>query len=94
MLEPLTIYVVDRIPMHSVSGEQEMADMETIDVSHDSVVVLKHHGSYMQQNRDYQVRNAFNGGVADKAKYAQSYQVRRQARMRYCECCCWRNAGH
>ena len=68
--------------------------METIDVSHDSVVVLKHHGSYMQQNRDYQVRNAFNGGVADKAKYAQSYQVRRQARMRYCECCCWRNAGH
>ena len=94
MLEPPTIYVVDPTPMHSVAGEQEMADMETIDVSHDSVVVLKHHGSYMQQNRDYQVRNAFNGGVADKAKYAQSYQVRRQARMRFCECCCRRNAGH
>ena len=53
-----------------------MADLETIDISGDSVVVLKHHGSYMQQNRDFQVRNAFNGGQADKVKYAQSYQVR------------------
>jgi hypothetical protein len=41
--------------------------METIDISGDSVVVLKHHGSYMQQNRDLQ--------RTDKAGYAQSYQV-------------------
>jgi hypothetical protein len=41
--------------------------METIDISDDSVVVLKHHGSYMQQNRDLQ--------RTDKAGYAASYQV-------------------
>lgn len=41
--------------------------METIDISGDSVVVLKHHGSYMQQNRDLQ--------RSDKAGYAASYQV-------------------
>jgi len=52
-----------------------MADMETIDISADSVVVLKHHGSYMQQNRDFQVRNAFNGGQSDKPAYIKSYQV-------------------
>ena len=53
-----------------------MADLDTIDISHDSIVVLKHHGSYMQQDRDFQVRNKYNGMTADKAKYAQSYQVR------------------
>jgi len=52
-----------------------MADMETIDISADSVVVLKHHGSYMQQNRDFQVRNAFNGGQSDKPAYIKSHQV-------------------
>jgi len=46
---------------------QEMADLETIDISDDSVVVLKHHGSYMQQNRDLQ--------RTDKQGYAQSFQV-------------------
>ena len=45
---------------------QEMADKETIDISHDAVIVLKHHGSYMQQNRDLQ--------RTDKAAYAASYQ--------------------
>lgn len=45
---------------------QEMADKETIDISHDAVIVLKHHGSYMQQNRDLQ--------RTDKAGYANSYQ--------------------
>jgi len=45
---------------------QEMADLETIDISENSVVVLKHHGSYMQQNRDLQ--------RTDKAGYAASYQ--------------------
>lgn len=45
---------------------QEMADQETIDLSHDGVIVLKHHGSYMQQNRDVQ--------RTDKAAYAASYQ--------------------
>jgi hypothetical protein len=44
-----------------------MADLETIDISDDSVVVLKHHGSYMQQNRDLQ--------RTDKQGYAQSFQV-------------------
>lgn len=43
-----------------------MADKETIDISHDAVIVLKHHGSYMQQNRDLQ--------RTDKAGYANSYQ--------------------
>jgi len=46
--------------------QQEMADLETIDISDDSVVVLKHHGSYMQQNRDLQ--------RTDKQGYAQSFQ--------------------
>jgi len=50
-----------------LEGMQEMADLETIDISDDSVVVLKHHGSYMQQNRDLQ--------RTDKQGYAQSFQV-------------------
>jgi hypothetical protein len=58
-----------------------MADMETIDISGDSVVVLKHHGSYMQQDRDFQVRNQFNGMQADKAKYAQSFQVHSNSQL-------------
>jgi len=60
---------------------QEMADLDTIDISHDSVVVLKHHGSYMQQDRDFQVRNQFNGMQADKAKYAQSFQVHSNSQL-------------
>jgi sulfite reductase (ferredoxin) len=43
-----------------------MDDKETISLTDESVVVLKHHGSYMQQNRDVQ--------RTDKAAYAASYQ--------------------
>lgn len=46
--------------------KQEMDDKETISLTDESVVVLKHHGSYMQQNRDVQ--------RTDKAAYAASYQ--------------------
>jgi len=45
---------------------QEMADKETIQLTDQSVVVLKHHGSYQQQNRDLQ--------RTDKAGYADSFQ--------------------
>lgn len=44
-----------------------MADLDEISISHDSMIILKHHGSYMQQNRDLQ--------RSDKAGYAASYQV-------------------
>jgi len=46
--------------------QQEMADSETISISHDAVIVLKHHGSYMQQDRSFQ--------RTDKQAYADSYQ--------------------
>lgn len=46
--------------------QQEMADLDEISISHDSMIILKHHGSYMQQNRDLQ--------RSDKAGYAASYQ--------------------
>ena len=41
--------------------------MESIDISDEAVVILKHHGSYQQQNRDLQ--------KSDKKGYADSYQV-------------------
>jgi len=59
-------------PTKSVSGhlrfplQQEMQDFEDISISHDAMIILKHHGSYMQQNRDLQ--------RSDKAGYAASYQ--------------------
>ena len=43
-----------------------MADQERIDLTDEAVIILKHHGSYMQQNRDLQ--------RTDKAAYAQSFQ--------------------
>jgi sulfite reductase beta subunit-like hemoprotein len=43
-----------------------MADSARIDLTDEAVIILKHHGSYMQQNRDLQ--------RTDKAAYAQSYQ--------------------
>eukprot|EP00960_Hanusia_phi_P070630 767352-Hanusia_phi.AAC.7 len=46
--------------------QQELADMETIDISDEAVVILKHHGSYQQQNRDLQ--------KSDKKGYAESFQ--------------------
>ncbi|EKX41980.1 sulfite reductase [Guillardia theta CCMP2712] len=46
--------------------QQEMADLESIDISDEAVVILKHHGSYQQQNRDLQ--------KSDKKGYADSYQ--------------------
>jgi sulfite reductase beta subunit-like hemoprotein len=45
---------------------QEMADSSRIDLTDEAVIILKHHGSYMQQNRDLQ--------RTDKAAYAQSFQ--------------------